>query len=158
MSIYLFLRIEWGELHDAIGPHRANMLEAIERFGTVSAAAPAVDLSYRQLWRLVQILNSLFDKPMIAIRRSGRQSGACLTPFGKTVLARIREMQRLANETLKPHFREFEELVGIDPDSPPPYRRYGHIIDPATLAVSKKRRNPPRRKAKRRASKRRSKK
>jgi molybdate transport system regulatory protein len=140
-SIWPFLRIQFGDVNDynkAIGPHRANMLEAIDRFGSISAAAPAVDLTFRQLWRQVQVLNSLFDQPLIGIRRSGRSSGAFLTPLGKEVLARFREMQQVANETLEPHFRTFEKLVGLDPDAPPPVPRYARIVDPATIPIARK--------------------
>jgi molybdate transport system regulatory protein len=114
------------------------MLEAIDRFGSISAAAPAVDLTFRQLWRQVQMLNSLFDQPLIGIRRSGRSSGAFLTLLGKEVLARFREMQQVANETLEPHFRAFEKLVGLDPNALPPVPRYARIIDPATIPIARK--------------------
>jgi len=142
MSIWLLLRIEFDVAIGiaAIGPHRAGMLEAIDRFGSISAAAPAVDLTFRQLWRLVQALNSFFNGPLIGIRRSGRSSGAFLTPLGKEVLARYREMERVANQALEPHYREFEKLVGIDSNTPPPVPRYAQVIDPSTVAPPKKKR------------------
>lgn len=150
-SIFLFLRIEWNvnDNDAAIGLHRANVLEAIDRFGSLSAAAPAVDVTFRQLWRTVQVLNQLFDEPLVGIRRSGRSSGAFLTLLGKEVLTHFREMQRAANETLEPHFRAFEKLVGLDPNTPSPAPRYA-MIDPATIPVAKKQKRSPQTKTKRR--------
>ncbi len=132
MAIWLFFRLEFGPT-TAIGPHKAGMLEAIERFGSISAAAPAVDLTFRQLWRLVQSLNTHFDRPLVEIRRSGRSSGAFLTPLGKEVVARYREMERLTNQTLEKHYRQFEAAVGIKPNSPQHVPRYAQIIDPTTI-------------------------
>ncbi len=138
MSIWLFFRIEFGGVK-AIGPHKAAMLEAIDQLGTIAAAAPAVDLTYRQFWRVVQLLNTHFNKPLIEIRRSGRSSGAVLTPLGKEVLARFREMQRVANEALEKHFREFEALVGVDPRTPQPVPRFAQVIPPSTSSQTAKR-------------------
>jgi molybdate transport system regulatory protein len=140
-SIWFFFRIEFHRAAggtQAIGPHRANILEAIDRFGSISAAAPAVDLTFRQTWRVVQHLNALFDTPLVEIRRSGRSSGAFLTPLGKDVLARFREMQRVINEALEPNFRAFEKITGMNPNKPPPIPRFAQIIDPTTIAPRKK--------------------
>lgn len=144
-SIWAFLRIDFhgaaGSI-ESIGPHRANILEAIDRFGTISAAALAVDLTFRQTWRVVQYLNSQFDRPLIAIRRSGRTSGAILTPLGKEVLACFREMERAASEALEPHFRVFQKIVGMDPNRPPPIPRFAQILDPSTIPTRTERRKP----------------
>jgi molybdate transport system regulatory protein len=142
-SIWFFLRIDFhgaGGGPASIGVHRANILEAIDRFGSISAAAPAVDLTFRQTWRVVQSLNALFDTPLIAIRRSGRSSGASLTPLGKEVLARFREIQRAAGEALEPHFLAFEKLIGMDPKKSPPIPRFAQIVDPSTVALATKKR------------------
>lgn len=146
-SIWLFLRIDFhraGGGVESIGPHRANILEAIDGFGSISAAALAVDLTFRQTWRVVQYLNSQFDRPLIEIRRSGRTSGALLTPLGKEVLACFREIQHAANEALEPHFRAFEKVGRMDPNRPPPIPRYAQIIDPSTIPAPKKGRPPQR--------------
>jgi molybdate transport system regulatory protein len=140
-SIWLFFRFEFHRAAggaEAIGPHRANILEAIDRFGSISAAAQAVDLTFRQTWRVVQLLNAQFNKPLIGIRRSGRSSGAFLTPLGKEVLARFREMERVANEALEPHFRAFEKITGMDPKKKRPIPRFAQIVDPSAIAPLKK--------------------
>lgn len=144
MSIWMFLSIEWSSVHDAIGPHRANMLEAIDRFGSISAAAPAVDLSVRQLLASVHILNSLFDEPLVELRRGRHGGGASLTPVGKEVLAKFREMEQVANSALKPYFRAFEKRFGIDSTTPPAIPRYAQIIGPRNADPSVKQQMPQR--------------
>ncbi|WP_213736040.1 hypothetical protein [Bradyrhizobium sp. dw_411] len=141
-SIWMFLQIDFGDVDDqstSIGPHRANILEAVDRFGSISAAALSINLTFRRLWAAVQTINKLSDKqPLIGIRRTGRSSGAFLTPLGKEVLAQFREIQRVANEALEPHLVEFEKLVGLDPHAQPPVPNYLQINDPDTIARKKK--------------------
>jgi molybdate transport system regulatory protein len=147
----MFLSIEWSSVHDAIGPHRANMLEAIDRLGSISAAAPAVDLSVRQLLASVHILNSLFDEPLVELRRGRHGGGASLTPIGKEVLTRFREMEQVGNKALKPYFRAFEKRFGIDSTTPPAIPRYAQIVSPdsvASLAKEQPRQRKPRQKTK----------
>ncbi|GAB1715060.1 MAG: hypothetical protein NTAFB05_01020 [Nitrobacter sp.] len=127
------------------------MLEAIDRLGSISAAAPAVDLSIRQLLASVHILNSLFDEPLVELRRGRHGGGASLTPIGKEVLARFREMELIANRALKPYFRAFEKRFGIDSTTPPAIPRYAQIIGPHNvppLAKEQARQRKPRQKTK----------
>ena len=41
----------------AMGPGKADLLEAIEREGSISAAARALGMSYRRAWLLVETMN-----------------------------------------------------------------------------------------------------
>jgi molybdate transport system regulatory protein len=120
------------------------MLEAIDRFGSISAAAPAVDLSIRQLLASVHTLNSLFDEPLVELRRGRHGGGASLTPIGKEVLARFREMEQVANGALKSYFRAFEKRFGIDSTTPAAIPRYARIIAPHNVTPSAKERTPQR--------------
>jgi molybdate transport system regulatory protein len=144
LSIYMHLEFIFAS--GGLGPGWASALEAIDRFGSLSAAAPATGFSSRQLWTVVQVLNSQFVQPMVEIRRSGQSSGAILTPFGKEALLRYRKMERIANETLAVRFRKFEKLVGDDPNAPPPNPK-ARLVDPS--AIQAKRRPASRTKASR---------
>jgi hypothetical protein len=65
-------------------------------------------------------------RQLIAIREDGkrkritRQQAMLLSLFEKGRCWRYREMQRVANQALEPHFCEFEKVVGLDPSAPPP--------------------------------------
>jgi molybdate transport system regulatory protein len=142
MGIWIFFNLDFCRGNYGVGIHRANILEAIDRFGSLSAAAPAVNLTFNQMWRVVRVLNSLCDKPFVGTRRGGRTGGAFLTPLGKDVLARFRKVERVINKSTAPYIRELEKVVGVN-KTPTVIPRYAQIIDPSTIAPQKKK--PPRR-------------
>ena len=49
----------------AIGPGRAELLEAIGRSGSISAAAREMGMSYRRAWLLVEAVNAAFVTPLV---------------------------------------------------------------------------------------------
>ncbi|GAB1715419.1 MAG: hypothetical protein NTAFB05_04610 [Nitrobacter sp.] len=136
----------------ALGPWVACVLEAIDRYGSISAAAPAVGVKFRHLWKQVQKYNTNFKEPVIETRRRGRNGGVVLTPLGKEVVRRYREMERITNDTLEKHYREFEALVGIDSTTPPFIPRLAQVIDPDMIVKPTKKRTKTRQPAVKRAS------
>lgn len=80
-----------GEI--ALGPGKADLLDAIAAHGSISAAARALGLSYRRAWLMVDTMNRLFAAPPVETARGG-PGGARLTPAGKTLLAEYRTLQQ----------------------------------------------------------------
>lgn len=81
----------------AMGPGKADLLDAIGREGSISAAARAMGMSYRRAWLLVDAMNRCWREPMVATMPGGAgKGGARITPFGQTVLDRYRAMQASA--------------------------------------------------------------
>lgn len=77
-----------------IGPGRADLLELIDKTGSISAAGKAMGMSYKRAWGLVQALNAGFGAPLVETARGGAaQGGAELTALGHKVLAHYRTMQ-----------------------------------------------------------------
>ena len=77
-----------------IGPGRADLLELIEKTGSISAAGKAMGMSYKRAWGLVQALNSGFGAALVESSRGGAaQGGAQLTEAGRFVLVHYRTMQ-----------------------------------------------------------------
>ena len=75
----------------AIGPGKADLLEAIVREGSISAAGRALGMSYRRAWLLVDTMNRCFEAPLVETRPGGGSSaGARLTPQGEAALAAYR--------------------------------------------------------------------
>jgi molybdate transport system regulatory protein len=89
----LRLRIVFGP--DAmLGPGRADLLELIEQTGSISAAGRGMRMSYKRAWQLVEVLNLLFEKPLVESARGGAKGGgARLTPTGVAVLADYRALE-----------------------------------------------------------------
>jgi len=78
----------------AMGPGKADLLDAIEAHGSISAAGRAMDMSYRRAWMLVDVMNRSWREPLVATSPgSSHGGGARVTPFGETVLAQYRALQ-----------------------------------------------------------------
>jgi len=76
----------------ALGPGKADLLEAIAASGSISAAARTLGMSYRRAWVLVATMNGCFARPLVATT-SRRRAGATLTPDGRAVLALYRRIE-----------------------------------------------------------------
>ena len=75
-----------------LGPGKVKLLECITETGSISAAARAMDMSYRRAWLLVAELNQGFRKPVIAAQTGGKGGGrAELTAFGHDGGAKVTE-------------------------------------------------------------------
>ena len=77
-----------------MGPGKADLLDAIRAHGSISAAARAMDMSYRRAWLLVDAMNRCWAEPLVhAAPGRARTSGAHLTQMGDRVLALYRGLQ-----------------------------------------------------------------
>jgi molybdate transport system regulatory protein len=82
-----------------IGPGKIDLLENIAASGSISAGARAMDMSYKHAWDLVEEMNQIFGKPVIAAQTGGKRGGgAALTPFGETLIARFRAIEKAATK------------------------------------------------------------
>jgi len=78
----------------AMGPGKADLLEAIARDGSISAAGRALGMSYRRAWLLVDEMNRCFTGKLVeTLAGGGRERGARLTEEGRTVLAAYRTLE-----------------------------------------------------------------
>lgn len=78
----------------AFGPGRADLLEAIDREGSISAAGRALGMSYRYTWLLVDSMNRCFAARLVETAAGGRRGGgAQLTEGGRHVLAAYRALE-----------------------------------------------------------------
>jgi len=78
----------------AMGPGKADLLEAIGREGSISGAGRAMGMSYRRTWLLVDAMNRCWVEPLVETTAGGgRRSGARLTEAGRAVLAAYRELE-----------------------------------------------------------------
>lgn len=94
-------------IHDgeiAMGPGKADLLDAIARTGSISAAARSMNMSYRRAWLLVEVMNRHFSAPLVRSAAGGRQGGgASVTQAGLQLLAQYRAMQAAARAAAQPH-------------------------------------------------------
>lgn len=105
------LRVLLGEAI-AMGPGKADLLTAIERTGSISAAAREMRMSYRRAWELVNVMNQAFTAPLVDTATGGRGGGgASVTQFGAEVLRRYRAMETKAAAALGPDLKAFLSLL-----------------------------------------------
>lgn len=96
----------------AIGPGKADLLDAIGRTGSISAAAREMGMSYRRAWLLVEAANKAFIEPLVATATGGSGGGGAeLTEFGRMVVDRYRKIEQKAESAVAREFAEFRKLL-----------------------------------------------
>ncbi|MEO3386828.1 winged helix-turn-helix domain-containing protein [Mesorhizobium sp. CAU 1741] len=107
----LSLRIKFGP-KGHIGPGKIELLEQIAAFGSISAGARHMNMSYKRAWELVEEMNTLFGKPVLDTQKGGRKGGgAQLTPIGLAVVSRFRAVERAALAAAEPHMAALEREI-----------------------------------------------
>ena len=100
----------------AIGPGKADLLDAIAATGSISESARRLGMSYRRAWLLVDTMNRCFSEPVVASESGGSGGGgARVTPFGRRVLARFRGMQTRLGRSLDRDLTAFSNLLADRP-------------------------------------------
>lgn len=78
----------------AMGPGKADLLEAIAREGSISGAGRAMGMSYRRSWLLVDSMNRCWTGKLVeTVAGGGQGRGASLTDLGREVLAAYRALE-----------------------------------------------------------------
>lgn len=109
------LRVMFGP-EIAIGPGKAQLLEAIAATGSISESARSLGMSYRRAWLLVDTMNRCFREPLVASATGGSGGGgARITAFGTRVLAHFRAMQARLDRSLDRDLATFSELLADRP-------------------------------------------
>jgi molybdate transport system regulatory protein len=105
------IRVLFGSAF-AIGPGKADLLQAIEQTGSISAAARTMGMSYRRAWLLIDTMNQCFREPVVDTATGGKGGGgAHITPFGSMVLRHYREMEAGAAASVASHMSGFSRLL-----------------------------------------------
>ena len=110
-------RIYFGD-EIAIGPGKADLLEAIRTSGSISKAARELGMSYKRAWNLADTMNRCFREPLIdTATGGGGGGGAELTPFGIKVLAHFRSMEKRTDAAIRADLTAFAALLADKPQS-----------------------------------------
>ena len=104
-----------GEI--AMGPGKADLLDAIGRTGSISAAGRELGMSYRRAWLLVDAMNRCFEAPLVEARPGGgKTAGAKLTDEGKAALAAYRELSaQIGRGTAGPGYDALQKAIRAEP-------------------------------------------
>lgn len=96
----------WRDNEVAMGPGKADLLDAIHQTGSISAAARAMDMSYRRAWMLVDVMNRSFREPLVhSVIGGSKGGGAQLTEAGSRILSHYRQMEANAHAAAETQMR-----------------------------------------------------
>lgn len=103
----------------AMGPGKADLLDAIKEQGSISAGARVMNMSYRRAWQLVDTMNRCWREPLVhtfpGIAHGG---GATITPFGAVILKYYRAFQgSLADASMCADYEALSEAMLAGPKS-----------------------------------------
>jgi molybdate transport system regulatory protein len=106
---HLYLKIDYGD-RVRIGPGKVQLLKLIRDKNSISAAARAMDMSYRRAWLLVEETNKIFGQPVISTHVGGKgHGGAALTPLGEKIIQTYETIVAKAGAAVR---EELEALTG----------------------------------------------
>lgn len=108
----LRLRIVFGE-GVWMGPGKAELLERIDRTGSIAAAGREMGMSYKRAWQLVETLNAMFREPLVHSARGGAKGGgATVTETGRAVLDAYRHAVAVADRAGAEDFARLQDMLG----------------------------------------------
>jgi molybdate transport system regulatory protein len=88
-----------------LGPGKVELLEAIGRTGSISAAGRDMGMSYRRAWLLVSALNEMFGRVLVSTSPGGTGGGGAeVTEFGRAVIEAYRVADERAGQAVRDEF------------------------------------------------------
>lgn len=84
-----------GEQSSYVGIGRIQLLENIDKYGSINSAAKSMGMSYKKAWKLIEELNQVTDKPFVIKSQGGKSGGGtALTDEGKRMVKKFRELEQ----------------------------------------------------------------
>jgi len=93
-----------------LGDGRYRLLSAIQRSGSINAAARDLRMSYRKVWSQLQAMEEVAPFPLMKRRVGGKDGGATLlTP---EILQMMKQFEEMSNKVNAEADRCFSECIG----------------------------------------------
>ena len=115
-SVKIKIQLNCGE-EIAMGPGKADLLDAIILAGSISGGARVMGMSYRRAWLLVDAMNRCWQDALVETVSGGSADhGAQVTPLGLKVLSQYRALQiTLADASAHLDGQELEQALLAQP-------------------------------------------
>ena len=93
----------------ALGPGKVELLELLQKTGSITQAARAMKMSYMRAWTLIRTMNRCFKTPVVVSSHGGAYGGggAELTDAGRKVLALYQKMDAKCLRAISPMRKQF---------------------------------------------------
>jgi molybdate transport system regulatory protein len=99
----------------AVGPGKIDLLEAIAKTGSITAAAKSLRMSYRRAWVLVDTMNRSLRSPVVEAEAGGKRGGGTqLTPMGADVVRLYRVVEAKAAKASAAELAALAQLLVED--------------------------------------------
>jgi len=107
VGFHVWIQEEQGHF---IGKGRVELLERIQHTGSITKAAKAMKMSYRQAWQMVTDMNSRSDMPIVEKILGGKGGGgAIVTQAGEKAIKLFYEV----DEKMKKYASELSKTVNF---------------------------------------------
>jgi molybdate transport system regulatory protein len=111
LLVSLKIRLRHGDLF-AMGPGKADLLEAIQQTASIAAAGRQLGLSYWKTRHLLDEMNRCFRLPVVSASKGGEKGGgAQVTETGRIALAQFRVMEAAAAAAIAEPVAAFQALL-----------------------------------------------
>lgn len=94
----------WITLGDEklLGHGRVELLERIQKTGSIRQAALQMKMSYKQAWDLIKHMNAKFKSPVVTSQRGGKGGGSALvTQSGQDLINQFHQLHLKFQQFLK---------------------------------------------------------
>lgn len=109
--------VQDAEGNVVFGAGRLRILEAIERYGSIRAAALELNMGYRAIWARIQATEERLGAPILEKKKGGRSGGGSrLTPLGEKL---VRDFRALQSTIERQSDHVFADTFGNDLDTVP---------------------------------------
>ena len=91
-----------GEGEGYLGIGRIQLLENIEKHGSINSAAKSMGMSYKKAWKLIDELNQMSGSPLVIKSQGGKAGGGTsLTSEGREMVVKFRQVENELIEFLE---------------------------------------------------------
>ncbi len=94
----IWIEDEIGQV--VFGAGRLKILKAVEKCGSIHAAAMELHMSYRAVWGKIKATEDRLGKELVAKKAGGKHGGgSALTPFAKILIERFSHLDMMIRTT-----------------------------------------------------------
>lgn len=102
LNVRMRIWIEADTGETLYGEGQIGILEAIEKEGSINAAAKSLGMGYRSMWGRLKKIEQRIGTPLLVRRKGGVSGGeSVLTPEAKVMIEKFRQLQQKINDVAK---------------------------------------------------------